>query len=648
MENIYIKNIERNFIMDKCKLGKFVIDFVQEFILEDGIEIDYKKRDHLGGNAPTKLLKVLIENANQDVRFIDVYGIVHNVPHDYYSESNRSEMVKQINAWKNLLGEEYFLPVYGISEKGVKMIVGYKFVGNIENLDIEADKQTYYQNLCNELKFKLRDGRLDERKLWEFYVNPKIKYYPEEENIIESPFSSQDHPFRYFVIGPSGRGKSTLLEGMCYLCINKFLETNGEDSEKLRNIKKSIFGTNLRNYVPVYIKAKDVEQGRSTRYIENEAKEEIKETLLDFAVAWKENLEGICKTAHTEKDLLICVDAIDEIKKENRDFFFDLFDKFLRIYRDVNIVVTSRYSSEKINEYNFCSYKLCCFDKNDVINIIDLFNKYNSIKPDVIDFTKERLNDVDFLDFISNPYCITVALLREDTAEFAAFLKEMSENIIKFRVSQPNRVVSNIKYLKELAWKMVKNNKTEGIDYQEFSKIMNEMTIIEPGTGKIKPVFNRSEEIDEKIEELSQISGILDQKVDNKNPCYFFQSKLLMSCYAARYVIDFIENKGNDLTYDDVKNLINIETEEGVNTLILAISLSGSNDSNAGSARILFDYLISAVIHSETNISETLIIGLKRLHNKYFGHTIFHNPARGKESIHQKIIADILELNEEK
>lgn len=468
-------------------------------------------------------------------------------------------------------------------EKEAIRIPDFENNKKIKESDLENRKKSYYQKLWdenNEIEFRDYDGGIslqairEEINIANLYVLPSFT----QNNNSVKPIK-KTRPFNRFFISDSGGGKSTFLKALVSSLVYDNIDLRDKERRIYKSIKESFGADTDQVFFPVLVKAND--------YNEKEA-----ESIKTLAVSAEEEEKYTELLNNNKENVLLLIDALDELKAIKQDPFGKMIDNFLEDYPDTSVLITTRKTDmQPYRDFNFNknidSVFLNSFGEKEIKQLIEKWTCTD------VSLSKENTEEKyaffagnRFLqEIIKNPYMLTLALFYnahgKDNAK--SILSGIIDKLIEKRwdsrkyKNEYGLITSDIRRLLSwLAWKEVKEG-GHGIDARRLPELFNsaaEETHLITQSGSTLNL-NSWEDI---VNDMSVRSGLLILE----NGSYVFQNEVLKNILASERVeSELIEAYDIDLWTK--RSIYPLKGENKRDAVVMAFSLldeKGRKDEN--------------------------------------------------------------------
>ncbi len=418
-----------------------------------------------------------------------------------------------------------------------------------KNKETEKEyEQIYYENLwkiCKKLDLRdIVDDFTGEKDICDLYVYPQFDFNNKE---MLSPIAEKS-TFVRMITANSGVGKSSLLQAIIMTCIFRRLQKF--DSELLKNIsqdrlKEYSFLVEKFNYqkdfFPIYIKA----QNYNDNYSDN------KDNLLYYASEVGDELELLTNIIKKEKNnVLLLIDALDEIEEEKKNKFCYLLDSMIKAYGDISIILTCRPIDVRIfKEFDIFNsmerWDLKTFNEDKIRELIQKWLIKVSPEKNHGEDEGYSSNEINewlianrfLLKLVRNPYMLSQVLYYRSTNGFSCpndILSYIITKLIEKRWPLQKYYRHNIsaehmrKILSYISWDKLKTNKKSISEGELANKFLEASKYVDDNIDLNIKTCNSL------IKEMNARAGIL---IPTKSG-YIFQMQVIENYLIAEHLLE--------------------------------------------------------------------------------------------------------------
>lgn len=466
--------------------------------------------------------------------------------------------------------------------------------------DLENFKKVYYQNLWKEnkeIEFRDYDDGInlqairDDINIANLYVLPSFTQNKKSVKPIK-----ETRPFSRFFISDSGGGKSTFLQALVSCLVYDKIDQPLSSKEKTtyKSIRESFGAGTEQTFFPVLVKANDYNE-----------KEKEANSLKTLAVSAEEEGKYTELLNVNRNNMLLLVDALDELKSENKKSFGRMIDSFLEDYPDTSVLITTRktdmtpYRDRVFYRNNSDSVFLDSFGENEIKQLIEKWTDTD------VSLSKENTEEKyaffagnRFLQgIIKNPYMLTLALFykahgRNDAKDI---LSGIIDKLIEKRWDSRKYMddyglrTSDIRSLLSwLAWNEVKEG-SDGTDAKRLPELFySAAEAIDLITEKGDTLSLRNWK--DIVDDMSVRSGLLILKEGR----YVFQNEVLKSVLASeRITNELMQADDADLWIRE--NVYPLESKNKRDAVVMVFSLLNEWNRKTESNRLYLSLLHKTV-----------------------------------------------------
>lgn len=354
--------------------------------------------------------------------------------------------------------EKYVDPVLkGISRKAREEWEHFKVDFDIAFIQYLKNSYSKYS------KIKTILYKTEPQFIYDFFEVPFLKRGKNNKRIKAESINDILNISNFIIIqGMGGIGKSTLMK---HLFIDEIV---------------------TKEYIPVYIELKDINDLESTYTIPDLIFEKMNNLGNDFS-------KNCLDYALGNGCFVFLLDGYDEIITEKRNKFFKLLDAFCDKYPNNHFIISSRPYSEFIELQRFTVLTTCPFSKDQAISLVRKIKYDEEIKNRFISALEQKLYK-DHESFASNPLLLSIMLLTfENYAEIPSKLHLFYANAFETLFEKHDATKAG--YRREIR---------SGLPFDSFRKIFSYFCFISYVQAKIE--FSRDDLFD--IFNKIKINGI--------------------------------------------------------------------------------------------------------------------------------------------